>query len=66
MTSLSKLLFKSIKDRNKELSIKYIEELNQKMKEQPNSSLELAQKFGQQDVDFAKMLNGDKNGMYHS
>ena len=68
MTSLSKLLFKSIKDRNKELSIRYIEELNQKMKEQPNSSfyfMELAQKFGQQDVDFAKMLNGDKNGMYH-
>lgn len=68
MTSLSKLLFKSIKDRNKELSIRYIEELNQKTKEQPNSSfyfMELAQKFGQQDVDFAKMLNGDKNGMYH-
>jgi len=64
MTSLSVLLFNSIKTRNKELSIKYMDELLQKDNNR-EYLMKLCQDFGEQDLEFAKILNGDKNGLYH-
>ena len=62
MNSLSILLFNSIKDRNKDLTIKYMDELINKDQEY---FMKIAQNFGEQDLEFTKMLNGQKNGMYH-
>ena len=64
MNSLSVLLFSSIKDRNKDLTIKYMDELINKDKDQ-EYFMKIAQNFGEQDLEFAKILNGEKNGMYH-
>ena len=64
MNSLSILLFNSIKDRNKDLTIKYMDELINKDKDQ-EYFMKIAQNFGEQDLEFTKMLNGQKNGMYH-
>jgi hypothetical protein len=68
MSNLSMLLFNSIKEKNQELTIKYIDELHKLMTDHPNDSqyfMGLVNKFGSQDVAFAKMLEGDKNGLYH-
>ena len=64
MNSLSVLLFSSIKDRNKDLTIKYMDELINKDKDQ-EYFMKIAQNFGEQDLEFTKILNGEKNGMYH-
>ena len=64
MNSLSLLLFNSIKDRNKNLTIKYMDELINKEKDQ-EYFMKIAHNFGEQDLEFAKILNGQKNGMYH-
>jgi hypothetical protein len=64
MTSLSVLLFNSIKSRNQNLTIRYMDELINKEKDQ-EYFMKIAQNFGEQDLEFAKMLNGQKNGMYH-
>jgi hypothetical protein len=64
MNSLSLLLFNSIKSRNQQLTIKYMDELINKEKDQ-EYFMKIAQNFGEQDLEFAKILNGQKNGMYH-
>lgn len=70
MTTLSDLLFKSIKDRNKELTVQYANELNEKFKNandpgQISYFMDLASKFSQQDIEVFKMFNGDKNEFFH-
>ena len=70
MTTLSDLLFKSIKDRNRELTIQYSSELSDKFKTAKDPSqlayfMEVASKFSQQDLDVFKMFNGDKNDFFH-
>ena len=70
MTNLSDLLFKSIKDRNRELTIQYSSELSDKFKTAKDPSqlsyfMEMAGKFSQQDLDVFKMFNGVKNEFFH-
>ena len=64
MTSLSVLLFNSIKSRNQNLTIRYMDELINKEKDQ-EYFMKIAHNLGEQDLEFAKMLNGQKNGLYH-
>jgi len=70
MTMLSDLLFKSIKERNRELTIQYSSELSDKFKTTTDASqlayfMEVAGKFSQQDVEVFRMFNGDKNEFFH-
>ena len=70
MTMLSDLLFKSIKDKNRELTIQYSTELTDKFKTTKDPSqlsyfMEVASKFSQQDLEVFKMFNGDKNEFFH-
>ena len=70
MTKLSDLLFKSIKDRNRELTVQYSTELTEKFKTAQDPSqlsyfMELASKFSDQDMEVFKMFNGDKNEFFH-
>ena len=64
MNSLSVLLFDSIKNRNQQLTIKYMDELISKEKDQ-EYFMKIARNLGEQDLEFTKILNGQKNGMYH-
>ena len=64
MNSLSILLFDSIKNRNQQLTIKYMDELISKEKDQ-EYFMKIARNLGEQDLEFTKILNGQKNGMYH-
>jgi hypothetical protein len=64
MNTLSILLFSSIKTRNRDLTIKYMDELINKEQDQ-EYFMKIAQSFGEQDLEFTKILNGEKNGMYH-
>lgn len=70
MTTLSDLLFKSIKDRNRELTIQYTNELTDKFKTAKDPTqlsyfMEVAGKFSQQDLEVFRMFNGDKNDFFH-
>lgn len=70
MTTLSDLLFKSIKERNRELTIQYSSELTDKFKTTKDPSqlayfMGVASKFSQQDLDVFKMFNGNKNEFFH-
>jgi hypothetical protein len=70
MSNLSDQLFQSIKSRNKELSEKYLTELTNKFKGASDSLqleyfMEVASKFSEQDIEVVKMINGEKNNMYH-
>ena len=70
MTKLSDLLFKSIKERNRELTIQYSTELTEKFKTAKDSEqlayfMEIASKFSDQDMEVFKMFNGDKNEFFH-
>lgn len=70
MTTLSDLLFKSIKDRNRELTIQYTNELTDKFKTAKDATqlsyfMEFAGKFSQQDLEVFRMFNGDKNDFFH-
>jgi len=70
MTTLSDLLFKSIKARNRELTIQYTNELTDKFKTAKDPTqlsyfMEVAGKFSQQDLEVFHMFNGDKNDFFH-
>ncbi len=70
MTLLSDLLFKSIKERNRELTVQYSTELSDKFKTTKDPLqlayfMEVASKFSQQDLDVFKMFNGNKNEFFH-
>lgn len=70
MTTLSDLLFKSIKERNRELTIQYSSELTDKFKTTKDPAqlayfMEVASKFSQQDLDVFKMFSGNKNEFFH-
>lgn len=70
MTNLSDLLFKSIKDRNRELTVQYTNELTDKFKTAKDPTqlsyfMEVAGKFSQQDLEVFRMFNGDKNDFFH-
>lgn len=69
MTKLSGLLFDSIRQRNKELSIQYISDINQKIGDGNDDNMEywmdVATKFSEQDLEVLKMFNGEKNGIFH-
>lgn len=70
MTTLSDLLFKSIKERNRELTIQYTTELTDKFKTAKDPTqlayfMEVAGKFSDQDIAVFKMFNGDKNDFFH-
>jgi hypothetical protein len=70
MSNLSDLLFKSIKDRNRELTIQYTNELTDKFKTAKDPTqlsyfMEVAGKFSQQDLEVFRMFNGDKNDFFH-
>jgi len=70
MTTLSDLLFKSIKEKNRELTIQYSTELTDKFKTTKDPSqlayfMEVASKFSQQDLDVFKMFSGNKNEFFH-
>ena len=70
LTKLSDLLFKSIKDRNRELTIQYSNELSEKFKTakdpmQLSYFMDLASKFSEQDMEVFRMFNGDKNEFFH-
>jgi hypothetical protein len=70
MTVLSDLLFKSIKERNQELAVQYMNELTAKFKTtddpiQLSYFMEVAKKFSDQDIEVFKMFNGNKNEFFH-
>lgn len=71
LSKLSDLLFKSIKERNRELTIQYTNELTDKFKTassdpaQLSYFMEVASKFSQQDLEVFRMFNGDKNDFFH-
>lgn len=70
MTTLSNLLFKSIKERNRELTIQYTNELTDKFKTASDPAqlsyfMEVASNFSQQDLEVFRMFNGDKNDFFH-
>lgn len=70
MSALSDLLFKSIKDRNKTLTVQYTNELTDKFKTAKDPTqlayfMEVAGKFSDQDIAVFKMFNGDKNDFFH-
>lgn len=70
MTTLSDLLFKSIKERNRELTIQYTNELTDKFKTAKDPTqlsyfMEVAGKFSEQDIQVFKMFNGNKNDFFH-
>ncbi len=70
MTMLSDLLFKSIKERNRELTIQYTNELTDKFKTAKDPTqlsyfMEVAGKFSEQDIQVFKMFNGNKNDFFH-
>ena len=70
MTTLSDLLFKSIKERNRELTVQYTNELTDKFKTAKDPTqlsyfMEVAGKFSEQDIQVFKMFNGNKNDFFH-
>lgn len=70
LTNLSELLFKSIKDRNKELTVQYTKELTNRFANkndllEVSYFMELATKFSEQDVMVGKMFDGAKNDIFH-
>jgi hypothetical protein len=70
MTTLSDLLFKSIKERNRELTVQYTNELTDKFKSAKDPTqlsyfMEVAGKFSDQDIQVFKMFNGNKNDFFH-
>jgi vacuolar-type H+-ATPase subunit I/STV1 len=70
MSTLSDLLFKSIKDRNRELTVQYTNELTDKFKTAKDPTqlayfMEVAGKFSDQDIEVFKMFNGNKNEFFH-
>jgi len=70
MSMLSDLLFKSIKERNRELTVQYTNELTDKFKTAKDPTqlayfMEVAGKFSDQDLEVFKMFNGDKNELFH-
>lgn len=68
MSTLSSLLFDSIRQKNKELSIQYINEINEKIGgDQDNMEywMDIASKFSEQDLEILRMFNGEKNGFFH-
>jgi len=70
MTALSDLLFKSIKERNRELTVQYTNELTDKFKTAKDPTqlsyfMEVAGKFSDQDIQVFKMFNGNKNDFFH-
>lgn len=70
LTKLSESLFESIRDRNKELTKIYTKELTERFANKNNPAeisyfMELATKFSEQDIAVGKMLDGDKNEMFH-
>jgi len=70
MTALSDLLFKSIKERNRELTVQYTNELTDKFKTAKDPTqlsyfMEVAGKFSEQDIQVFKMFNGNKNDFFH-
>ena len=68
MTNLSDRLFKSIKERNRELTIQYMKEITDHLEgtsSEVTHFMELAQKFSQQDLEVFKMFSGEKNSFYH-
>lgn len=70
MTTLSDLLFKSIKERNRELTVQYTNELTDKFKTAKDPTqlayfMEVAGKFSDQDIQVFKMFNGNKNDFFH-
>ena len=64
MNSLSILLFSSIKDRNQELTERYMDEL---LSKETNISffMKISRNLEKQDIEFRNMLNGEKSGMYN-
>ena len=70
MSTLSDLLFKSIKERNRELTVQYTNELTDKFKMASDPTqlayfMQVAGKFSDQDIEVFKMFNGDKNDFFH-
>jgi hypothetical protein len=67
MTNLSNLLFKSIKEKNRELSIQYINDINKKIGNTDTLEywMNIASKFSEQDLEVLKMFNGEKNDFFH-
>lgn len=70
LTNLSESLFKSIKERNKELAMQYTKEITERFANKNDPAeisyfMELAGKFSEQDIAIGKMLDGDKNEMFH-
>jgi hypothetical protein len=68
MTNLSNLLFKSIKDKNRELSVQYINDINKKIENNSNTLeywMDIASTFSEQDLEVLKMFNGEKNNFFH-
>lgn len=70
MTTLSDLLFKSIKERNRELTVQYTNELTDKFKTAKDPTqlsyfMSVAGKFSDQDIQVFKMFNGNKNDFFH-
>ena len=70
LTILSEALFKSIRDRNRELAMQYTKEITDRFANKNDPSevsyfMELATKFSEQDVAVGKMLDGVRNEMFH-
>jgi hypothetical protein len=70
LTILSEALFKSIRDRNKELAMQYTKELTERFANKNDPAemsyfMDLATKFSEQDIAVGKMLDGVRNEMFH-
>jgi hypothetical protein len=70
LTILSEALFKSIRDRNRELAMQYTKEITDRFANKNDPAevsyfMELATKFSEQDVAVGKMLDGVRNEMFH-
>ena len=70
LTNLSESLFKSIRERNRELAMQYTKELTERFANKNDPAelsyfMDLATKFSEQDIAVGKMLDGVKNEMFH-
>lgn len=70
LTILSESLFKSIRERNRELAMQYTKELTERFANKNDPAemsyfMDLATKFSEQDIAVGKMLDGARNDMFH-
>lgn len=70
LTILSESLFKSIRERNRELAMQYTKELTERFANKNDPAemsyfMDLATKFSEQDIAVGKMLDGVRNDMFH-